>query len=184
MRCREGRPGRAGRRTSRSARLDQTRAPRGPRSAAWAAVTYRPSGELPDPDRETLDGVRVVRRPDPHVSVAAVRADHGDEPHDPDQHLVVVQVGNRVTNSPTARSNVSSETPWNRSGWMFSIWSTRSADVVGPSLHARECGGRRGAVGEFEVATGVSADVQAAVAKTSQTVMTGRYRRRRRVKFG
>ena len=129
-----------------------TRAPSRSRVGLTGRRHVHPVRELPETDREPMDGVRVVRRPDAHVAVAAVRADHGDQVHHPDQHLVVVQVGIASISSPAARSNVASGTPWNRSGWMSSICSTRDVtsavhrstrvSAAGDALDRRRARGR------------------------------------------
>ena len=93
----EERPDRAGGRPrigtpSTDKTLEPTRSSFGRR----AAVTNRPSGNSHSLIGEPVHGLRVVRRPHAHVSVASVELINRDEVHDPDQDLVVVRVGTAI----------------------------------------------------------------------------------------
>ena len=158
-----------------------TRAP----SRSCVGLTGRrhvhPVRELPETDREPTDGIGVVRRPDAHVAVAAVRADHGDQMHHPDQHLVVVQVRDRVDQlaGSSIERRLGHAVEQIRVDVLHLFHQGMSTSAVHRSTRVSAAGDAL-TVGELEAATGASADVQAAVAKTSQTtVMTGRYRERR-----
>ena len=102
-----------------------------------------PVRELPETDREPMDCVRVVGRPDAHVAVATVRADHGDQVHHPDQHLVVVQVGDRL--DQLAGSSIEHRLGHAVEQIRVDVLHLfhQGRDVGRPPLDAGECGGRR-----------------------------------------